>query len=245
MRFENALINTAAAVEISKLDELTKARIKDMFSYIAKIDPDLVLDDKHSNLSNYLTLCNDVIEKAIPNIKAPFIAGAKQNLGFYSTEEEADEVGMELAARIGISGLRGPGLFQKFNSEILKSDPYEDPRATPYSECSDLRRSGWVKDGKSASSVLLIDSLSNIHHGLCYREFNSYREWKEHNLDRLHNKDFSFAFDDKAWKEAVATIPVLQPATKSDSSSNSLRNRKNTIHEKPFCVFSPYKVELN
>lgn len=104
----------------------------------------------------------------------------------------------------------------------------------------DLRSKGWVVDGESPCKKLLIDALGNIHHCLCYREFNSQREWEAHDLDRLRNDALTLTFDSTAWEKAIAYIPRLPTVDAGSASGTAFLGELSG--EKPYCIFHPPSI---
>jgi hypothetical protein len=236
-----------AANDVLKFAELTTLNTAFLESFKTRIlkktkdfESNFAIQETHKNVFDVIVGASKVFTAAKLSMRPVFEKGANLGLGFYSTEEEADEVGLELAARVGVPDKRASSLFQAFHALLLKTNPVEDPRATTYADCKEMRRSNWVRDNKSVSEILRIDSLANIHHGLCYREFNSAREWKAHNLDRLKSSDFELTFDDSAWKAALSQIPAPPPPPQETTNQGALIPLQGSI-ERPSCVFqSPH-----
>lgn len=98
-----------------------------------------------------------------------------QNLGFYTDEQEADELALELLSKVGISGeIAMDKIFV-----MLKEFGTSGDDALGHDECSKLREAGWKgADGKVAS--VPVGDPSNAHHSLCFRAFNVAQEIEAH-----------------------------------------------------------------
>lgn len=103
----------------------------------------------------------------------------EQHLGFYTTEQEADEIALELMAKIGVP----PGVAVDKVLNMLKSTEERggerDPDAIGWAECAMLREHGFRDaDGKEVS--VPVGDPSNAHHNLCFRAYNMSREINAH-----------------------------------------------------------------
>lgn len=105
---------------------------------------------------------------------------AEKGLGFYTTEQEADEIAVELMAKVGLPGgviidklLKVQKLVDSFGPNPL------DTGTLKWTECSALRERGFRDaDGKLVS--VPVGDLSDPHHSLCFRAFNVSREIAAH-----------------------------------------------------------------
>jgi hypothetical protein len=100
-------------------------------------------------------------------------------LGFYTTEQEADEISLELLAYIGVPP--SVAIDQTMNSLKmiggLGGEP--DPNALKWADCAMLRDQGWRDfDGKVA--YVPVGDPSDAHHNQCFRAFNLAREMAAH-----------------------------------------------------------------
>lgn len=103
---------------------------------------------------------------------------AERGLGFYTTEQEADELSLELLTKVGIP----PGVaIDDMLFHLKGADLYggEAPGAMRWAECSTLREQGF-KDANGKIVSVPVGDPSNAHHNLCFRIFNMAREIAAH-----------------------------------------------------------------
>jgi hypothetical protein len=103
----------------------------------------------------------------------------EKGFGFYTTEQEADEIALELLSMVGIP----PGVaIDKILDNLKMADEWGgegDPNAIKWAECAMLREQGWRDaDGKLVS--VPVGDPSNAHHNSCFRAFNMSREIAAH-----------------------------------------------------------------
>ena len=98
-------------------------------------------------------------------------------LGWYTTEQEADEIALELLslAKIDLNVLTS-ALFKVSNSR-----EYRDLNGLTEEQCLDLEKRDWKVDGKEIS--LFYGDLSDPHHSTCYRMWNIFQELKAHQYE--------------------------------------------------------------
>jgi hypothetical protein len=103
---------------------------------------------------------------------------AARNLGFYTIEQEADEIALELMSKVGVP----PGVaIDKVLNMLKASGEYggEGEGAIGWTECAMLREHGW-KDAEGKPVSVPVGDPSNAHHNLCFRAFNMSREIAAH-----------------------------------------------------------------
>jgi Zn-dependent protease with chaperone function len=103
----------------------------------------------------------------------------ERNLGFYTTEQEADEIALEILANIGLP----PNIALEVDLEALKWEEESSlpplPGEIPYAECMMLRDQAFRDaDGKVVS--VPVGDPNNAHHNSCFRVFNMLREIQAH-----------------------------------------------------------------
>lgn len=107
-------------------------------------------------------------------------------IGLYTVEQEADEISLELIARVGIDpeeGLRG-WLKEMKSIESLgyASNTSESGNATA-EQCEKWLDQGFTEKDASGNAhpvLVTIGDLNEPHHGNCYRLFNLWRELNSH-----------------------------------------------------------------
>ncbi len=116
--------------------------------------------------------------------EASLLAHVKQNrIGLYTTEEEADDLAMEFAARIGISPDQVMQAWLRFMQQIVGAVPpeYRAQYQAEYDSCKVLFDNGFTTTdaaGKKIAAFVPIGNLSEPHHSDCYRLFNFWRNKK-------------------------------------------------------------------
>lgn len=103
----------------------------------------------------------------------------ERNLGFYTTEQEADEIALELLANIGVP----PNVAIDMMLELLKSTTESEllagADAIPWAECVMLRDRGF-RDADGKLVTVPVGDPINAHHNGCFRVFNMMRELSAH-----------------------------------------------------------------
>lgn len=105
---------------------------------------------------------------------------AEQRLGFYTTEQEADEISLEILARMGMPPTLGPdsqALLHKIVDDL--SAGRGDSGDIKWEKCAALRERGFKDDAGQVVSVP-VGNLSDPHHSFCFRVFNMQRELEAH-----------------------------------------------------------------
>jgi Zn-dependent protease with chaperone function len=97
-------------------------------------------------------------------------------VGFYTTEQEADEIALEVMTKIGVPA--GVAVDKVLN--MLKNSPGDN--GIGWAECSMLRDLGW-KDAAGKDVSVPVGEPSNAHHNLCFRVFNMTREINAHRYE--------------------------------------------------------------
>ncbi len=104
---------------------------------------------------------------------------ASNRIGLYTIEEEADDIALEISARLGIRPADVLASWFEFMQAVARSVPADwrmqiDDENT---QCKARLDAGFVgSDGKP--SFVPIGDLSEPHHSDCYRLFNFWREQK-------------------------------------------------------------------
>ena len=240
LRYEELLVETLESIDLTSLSDADKKKISDAVpAHMTRFFGDL---GQQASIVKWLEKADKALVEEIPKLRIPFEKGATLGLGFYSPEEEADEVGLEVAARSGVSGDQASGLWIQFMSAKRTEGFQPGIRETSYDECDEMRRNGWKSGAKQANPVLLIDSLANIHHGMSYRLFNTEREWRAHQMNKLSPNRGALIFDEDAWKKAVLdsmslSTLITSHSTNSPESMEGVSSRKR--NKNPPCIFMP------
>jgi hypothetical protein len=113
--------------------------------------------------------------------------------GWYTVEQEADDMGLELLTLMGGSVEDMIAFKVAFSAAKQHPDAYD----IPTDACLKLRKDGWMTGGRPASVPL--GAMSDNHHGSCYRIFNLDREQRIHGYKPASGTLLETA----AWRELV------------------------------------------
>ena len=126
------------------------------------------------------TAVNDRLKSIIAADQATLQQAFSQGLGYYTYEQEADELSAEWLAKVGID----PKFAVQRYLDFLVLDASDAHPSTAFSipgagECRALYGSDW-RDRSGKSVVVPIGDYEDAHHNSCYRAFNLDREIKAH-----------------------------------------------------------------
>ena len=100
----------------------------------------------------------------------------KSHIGYYTTEQEADEIATEWLAALGYSpALLGDMVLEDMAHIQAMSNELE----LGYQACAALRKAGW-QNSAGAFEFPPLGSLNDQHHSSCFRAFNIDREIAAH-----------------------------------------------------------------
>lgn len=114
-------------------------------------------------------------------------------LGFYTTEQEADELGMENLMNIGFP----PTLIQDKQLHAMQG---AGAASDEYAKCIAMRAADW-KDAQGNPLDVDVGSLADEHHDNCFRVFNADREMAIHHYVVTAPKPVP---PGPSWEEALA-----------------------------------------
>lgn len=144
------------------------------------------------DLISWLDAAHKKTEATLAKGRTLYEEAARKNLGYYSMEEEADEIAAEITARVGLSENDVTEAWVSMFKFVG-----EDPWGNSNESCRALQKNGWkVPQG----SGVLLGQLADEHHSACYRAYNTHREWQAHQLDRLAPAKPLINLDAKRWK---------------------------------------------
>ncbi len=106
----------------------------------------------------------------------------RERIGYYTAEQEADEMGAELMAAIGLDP-RSHALLDLRGGERREAEAptaFERINGLTMARCRELFDNDWVEPETGEYVFVPIGSLSDIHHGACHRAFNTTREILAH-----------------------------------------------------------------
>ncbi len=113
--------------------------------------------------------------------------------GWYTVEQEADDMGLELLVMMGGSVEDMIAFKLAFGGAKKGSDDYD---VSPDS-CRKWRGDGWMTNGRPV--LLPLGAMSDNHHSACYRVFNLDREQRIHGYKPAVSK----LLDAAAWRDFI------------------------------------------
>jgi len=180
-----------------------------------EVDKLISLGKNSKNLwQRYLVIVKGYTEFARKLVNE-YVAISQSSFRQYTFEQEADELGLEIGAMVGVNPQAGSGAFLKFlalenkyRKQVLTDSPMLAEQLKPYldsypeiygdtvEECKQLKDSGWRLNGKKISVNL--GNLSDPHHSSCFRVWNIEREIRAHKYNVVKSR------------RAKTTIPWLR-----------------------------------
>jgi len=167
------------------------------------------LSDFHPtpNALESMLLVGDLLTRKIADNRQPLYQAAQSRLGYYTFEQEADELGMEWMMDIGHAShhaLEVEFLYANMHDEIdltIGVDLY--PLTTPASECRDLYNDDWVDELGNEVFIPIAD-YQDAHHSSCYRAYNLSREIAIHGYQEI---DGRYNEQRNSWSELRRLVP--------------------------------------
>ena len=106
-------------------------------------------------------------------------------MGLYTTEQEADDIALEIATKLGLTPGEVLGSWLRFMeaSEAMGTKFDDTTGNLPPAKCKALLEAQFREAGADGASVPVMMTLGNLvdpHHGSCYRVFNTWREANAH-----------------------------------------------------------------
>ncbi len=146
---------------------------------------------------------------------------ATEKLGYYTYEQEADELALEWLALVGIAPqvlIEKLFALLEYNAQSITDSDLE----YGYVRCRALFEKNW-KNSEGSEVFVPIGDFSNPHHSLCYRAFNASRELTAHRFSVAEPTQRFLG--EKQWQELKNSASQLLTA-------NSL-NRNNDFASLP------------
>jgi Zn-dependent protease with chaperone function len=98
----------------------------------------------------------------------------QEGLSWYTTEQEADEMSLELLNHLGIN----PSVSPKALYAVSSSRENRDLNGLTEDQCLVLQENGWKVEGRDLN--LFYGDLNDPHHSTCFRQWNMDLEVKTH-----------------------------------------------------------------
>ena len=179
-----------------------------------KLDPSDFDEKKIQTMEDWADRVNELIPAAIESqnkaVAAVYKKLTKSNLGQYTTEQEADEFALEVAARMGkkpddivktwLRFIKSTNLaFQKLFGNAKSKDKVELPGSVSTKECEDAYAKGFK------TPIPVGDFTERSHHSDCYRVYDAFREAKLHakELAALKAPRSPITWNETAWRKVV------------------------------------------
>ncbi|MCX6110622.1 MAG: M48 family metalloprotease, partial [Proteobacteria bacterium] len=213
-RFESLALSCASSIQLSPDDDrvvtaLTRELGREDHRLIQAIQP---MPSATSLTRLLLTLSELAIPQAAAKqatmMNALYSEAIQQNLGWFTAEQEADELSAEWLDSLGIN----PTALVESLLKIIKAT--ETTGTEPATgtiraaACEALYRHGWHHDDGSAAMVP-VALWNDIHHSGCFRAFNADREIRAHHLDK-HQSTQAPSSGSKGWEELVTELKRLR-----------------------------------
>lgn len=140
-----------------------------------------------SNLADLFVALGAKMYRDEVQVRQELTKAAAENLGFYTYEQEADELSLEWTWTLGIDTKNAVETFLRF---ALWFDDYSASQNLPRerapgemngAECRAMYESGWENVSGERMIVPIVD-YGDIHHSDCYRAYNLAREVEAHHL---------------------------------------------------------------
>ena len=130
-----------------------------------------------ASLAQYLQEISEQADRLLKaqndQVYAIFSEANKRRLGHYTQEQEADELAIELMARLGLD----PAAMISMLMRVLLEDRLEGATPMPgvltYAECDKALSQGF-------KTFVPIGDYPDSHHSSCFRAYNSFREMEIH-----------------------------------------------------------------
>jgi hypothetical protein len=128
-------------------------------------------------------VAENILDAYYVELIAPLTQARDIPLGYYTQEQEADELSMEIMNKLGVepryvvetylelAGLE-EGFYREFGIDLY-------PYAVGFTTCKELYQNGW-KDSQGNIVMILPAKYIGSYHSTCYRAFNMDREIRAH-----------------------------------------------------------------
>ena len=168
--------------------------VNDIYKNVKPNNPQ-TLGDYFSTIS---TSIGDLLAEQNKRVFDIYKQADAKRIGFYTAEQEADELGLEIIARLGIDITAGARAFLKLlaDDDATVGTSFSLPGIIHAADC----QKGWDSGFKS---FVPIADYGDKHHSLCFRVYNLYREMQAHKSDIAKVKPITprLSLDPKLWQD--------------------------------------------
>jgi hypothetical protein len=176
LTFEQKLSTCAAFEPVQKDDpqgtymQLTKGSPTYVQQYVASNLP--------ANREQLMTAITQAFRARAKQKKALYAEALDTRLGYYTVEQEADELALELLTLLGVNPATLP-MFEMKLGGIAEQERGLDPLQISHFQCTQLRANNW-KSLTGGQAKIPLGSIADLHHGSCFRVYNADREIATH-----------------------------------------------------------------
>jgi len=176
LALESALLDCAQRISLGESQDgpaLSPAQVAPWFGQVTAADLQAA-----PTLADLLEALSSQLEEEDRAIETLLEQALDEGLGYYTYEQEADELAAEWLALLGFDPR---SLLQHLFGLMERLEPLElDTRYDfGFRRCRELYQNGWL-DVASQRVRIPIGSFADPHHGLCYRIFHIDREIRAH-----------------------------------------------------------------
>jgi hypothetical protein len=156
------------------------------------------------SLDAYVRMAGDRLDERRAKRIAKVQDLVAKRIGWYTYEQEADEISAELLASVGVSPRHASGALL----EMLKIMPQtaNTPVVVPYEQCAKLYANRFGFESKIITPVFQGNWL-DPHHDTCFRAFNIERDIHAHKYKVISENRPSFA---SSWETEIQNLPQPQ-----------------------------------
>lgn len=165
-----------------------------------KLLPSMGIKDSKVFLSKTLEQVIDQLSQGLESAKRHaehlIDLAIQDNIGYYTTEQEADDQQMETVTLLGLDPLQ----LVKWDVDFYRNESKLSSRnrGLDIDRCHDLLMKNWQEYGQSVLAP--IANYNDLHHSDCFRIFNTFREISAHKWDQKKYKNDIEFISDQAWK---------------------------------------------
>lgn len=142
------------------------------------------------------------VQKKMTAVDTLYEKASNEGIGQYTTEQEADELGLEILLKLGISSQAALNQTLRLNDLSFSRRP---TGSFSPAQCRALADNNWkTPEGKNV--VVPIGDYQEAHHNACFRAFELSREMRRHKFSEPTGKPVSSP--GKAWKELTAELSI-------------------------------------
>jgi hypothetical protein len=185
------------------LGDLTDALRDEKFTLVTQ---SMGLSDDAGFLNSSLS---EVIEKLSAGLSAAqnkargiLDQAINDNIGYYTTEQEADELQMEIVALLGLD----PRQLVIWDIDYYRDDlpTWEKYQGFHMDRCKKLLLEDWREEGRVV--IAPIANYHDDHHSGCFRIFNTYREIEAHGLKADPEAGAITFLSDEQWQSLQKSV---------------------------------------